>query len=330
MSIYTDNECYSSMKKKIVIVNSHAIFGGTIVISTLCELLRERGLDAKIFYVHDFPSEDTNMSKYWYQWCKYSVKYHILSLLYRLLKGTRLADNPRFRAFEYVPVKGTKEQYLPFFSKKNTIVVYPEVVYGNFLKAKNVVRWLLYHYKWSNDTKAYDKDDLFICYREVFNNWQLNPKGNKVHLNHFDSDLYRQYNFGERKGGCYIIRKGSNRTDLPATFDGPIIDGLKEKEIVEIFNNHKYCYCYDMQTFYTSIAAVCGCIPIIVPEPGKTKKDYRSESEMYTPGIAWGDSPDEIEHAVNTREELLKRLDYTSRNNKSIDDFLEIVEDYFN
>ena len=178
------------MRKRIIIVNSHAIFGGTIVLSTLCKLLRERGIDARIFYVHDFPSENTDMRRYWYEWCKYSVKYHILSLLYRLLKGTQYVDSPRFRAFEYVPVKGTKEQYFPFFSKKNTIVVYPEVVYGNFLHAKNVVRWLLYHYKWPNDTKAYSKDDLFICYREVFNDLTLNPKGYEVQITHFDSDLY--------------------------------------------------------------------------------------------------------------------------------------------
>lgn len=317
------------MKKKIVIVNAHAIFGGTIVLSTLCKLLRERGVDAKIFYVHNFPSENTDMRRYWCQWCIYSVKYHILSLLYRLLKGTRYVDSPRFRAFEYIPVKGTKEQYLPFFSRKDTIVVYPEVVYGNFLNAKNVVRWLLYHYKWPNDTKAYDKDDLFICYREVFNDWQLNPEGYKVCISHFDSDLYKQYNFGEREGNCYIICKGGKRTDLPTTFDGPIIDGLKEKEIVEIFNKSKYCYCYDTQTFYASIAAVCGCIPIIIPETGKTKKDYRSESEMYTPGIAWGDSPDEIEHAVNTRQELLKRLDNTERNRIGVDFFLQLVLKHF-
>ncbi len=315
------------MKKKIIIVNSHAIFGGTIVLSTLCKCLRERGVDAKIFYVHAFSS--TNIYKYWFQWCVYSLKYHILSLLYRLFKGTRVVDSPRFRAFEYVPVKGTKEKLLPFFSKKNTIVVYPEVVYGNFLHAKNVVRWLLYHYKWTNDTKAYGKDDLFICFREIFNDWQLNPQGYKVCLNHFDSDMYRQYNFKEREGNCYIIRKGSKRADLPATFDGPIIDGLKETEIVEIFNRCKYCYCYDTQTFYAWIAAVCGCIPIIVLEPGKTKKDYRGENEMYTPGIAWGYSPDEIEHAVNTREELLKRLDYTERNRIGTDSFLQLVSQKF-
>ena len=167
-----DRSSLRSMKKKVIIVNSRAIFGGTIVLSTLCKCLRERGIDAKVLYVHDFPSLGTNMCKYWYQWCVYSLKYHILSLLYYLFKGTRLVDSPRFRRFEYTPVKGTKEKLLPFFFKKSTIVVYPEILYGNFLHAKNVARWLLYHYKWSNDTEAYGKDDLFFCYREIFNDWQ--------------------------------------------------------------------------------------------------------------------------------------------------------------
>ena len=148
-------------------------------------------------------------------------------------------------------------------------------------------------------------------------------------LSHFDHDLYRQYNFGVREGDCYIIRKGSQRADLPNTFAGPIIDGLKETEIVEIFNKCKYCYCYDTQTFYASIAAVCGCIPIIIPEPGKTKKDYLNESEMYTPGLAWGTSQDEIEYAINTRQELLNRLDFTERNRIGTDSFIQLALQHF-
>ena len=311
--------------KKVIIVNSRNIYGGTIALSALCKLLRERGVDSKIFYIHDFPSKGINFCKYWRQWFVYSAKYHILSLLYRLLRGTRFVKSSHFVAFEYVPVKGTKEQYLPFFSKKDTIVVYPEIVYGNFLGAKNVVRWLLYHYNWTYDTNAYGNDDLFICYREVFNVWCLNPDGYEVNIRHFDSDLYRQYNWSERKGNCYIIRKGAKRSDLPTSFDGPIIDGLKESEIVEIFNKYKYCYCYDMQTFYVRIAAACGCIPIPVPEPGKTKDDYRSENERNTPGIAWGDSQEEIEYAIKTRDDLLKQLDFTEHNRKAIDLFMQLI-----
>lgn len=317
------------MNKKIIIVNARAIHGGTIVLSTLCKCLQERGINARVFYVHKFPSEDTNICKYWYEWFVYFIKYRILSLIYYLFRKTSIVNNSHFIAFNYIPVKGLKEQFLPFFSRNNTIVVYPEIVYGNFLRAKNVVRWLLYHYNWANDMNAYSNDDLFICYRDVFNNKLLNPKGYKVNIAYFDSDLYRQYNFGKREGKCYIIRKGYSRTDLPEVFDGPIIDNLKESEIVDVFNKHKYCYCYDMQTFYASIAAVCGCIPILVPEPGKTKEDYRSEDEIDSPGVAWGDTPEEIEHALNTRQILLKRLDLTECNRKGIDDFLDIIQQSF-
>lgn len=317
------------MKKKILIVNSREIYGGPIVLSALCKLLRERGIDARILYVHQFPGPDTDMSGFWRSWWKYSLKCHVKSFIFRLFKRFNFVHTSRFRLFEYQPVKGTKEKLFPFFSKKNTIVVYPEIVYGNFLQAENVIRWLLYHYKWRDDFHAYSKDDVFICCREIFNDWQLNPEGNKVRIRHFDSDMYRQYNYGEREGSCFIVRKGSKRADLPATFNGPIVDGLKEAEIVEIFNKHKYCYSYDTQTFYVSIAAVCGCIPIIVPEPGKTKADYRGEDERYTPGVAWGDSPEEIEHAIKTREELLERLNFTAPNRESVDLFLQLISQKF-
>ena len=317
------------MKKKVLIVNYREIYGGTIVLSALCKLLRERGVDARILYVHQFPDSNTDMSRYWHYWWRYSLKCHIKSVIYRLFRRFDFVHTSRFRLFEYCPVKGTKEKLLPFFSKKNTIVVYPEIVYGNFLQAANVVRWLLFHYRWANDVNVYNKDDLFICNREVFNDWNLNPNGNKVRIRHFDSDLYRQYNFGEREGKCYIVRKGAKRTDLPSSFDGPIIDKLEEAEIVEIFNRCKYCYSYDTQTFYVNIAAVCGCIPIIVPEPGKTIKDYRSEGERDAPGIAWGDSSDEINRAISTRDILLDRLDFTSSNSFAVDTFLQLVKQKF-
>lgn len=317
------------MKKKVLIVNSREIYGGTVVLSALCKHLRDRGVDARILYVHQFPDSNTDISRFWHYWWKYSLKCHIKSVIYRLFRRFDFVHTSRFRLFEYRPVKGTKEKILPFFSKKNTIVVYPEIVYGNFLQAKNVVRWLLYHYKWSGDANAYSKDDLFICYRDIFNDWQLNPEGHRVLISHFDSDLYRQYNFGEREGNCYILRKGAKRTDLPTSFDGPIIDKLTESEIVEVFNRCKYCYSYDTQTFYTSIAAVCGCIPIVMPEPGKTRKDYRTSGESLAPGIAYGDTPEEIEHAINTRDILLQRLDFTSRNRVGVDTFLQLMKQKF-
>ena len=152
----------------------------------------------------------------------------------------------------------------------------------------------------------------------------------KVTISYFDKEKYKQYNFGNREGNCYIIRKGHNRLDLPVDFDGPIIDyGTDEDEIVRILNNSKYCYDYDTQTFYTIIAAVCGCIPIIVLEPGKTKADYLKDATYNTVGIAFGTSREEIEHAISTRDLLLKRLDYSDRNEQNINLFIQYTSDRF-
>lgn len=199
---------------------------------------------------------------------------------------------------------------------------------GIFFIQKKTVRWLLYHNRFENDTKAFDKDDLIICYRKVFNDPNLNPYERILHLNNFDSDMYKQTNFGERNGCCYVIRKGRNRTDLPSKFDGPILDSLPEEKIVEAFNKYKYCYFYDTQTFYASIAAVCGCIPIVICEPGKNKNDYRPNEEIY--GIAYADTNDEIQYALNTRYLLIEKINKMKFDNeKNINDFIELCDEYF-
>lgn len=316
--------------KKIIILNARGYFGGTLILNLLCKLLRDNGIDAKILYIHEFYSENENLLKYWYLWLKYTIKYRIKQILFKLLKKTKYAKHKRFSIFSYIPIKGIKEKYLPFYNRKDTIVIYPEMAFGNCLFAKNVVRYLLFHYKYKNIRSAYSNNDLFISYRDIFNDKGLNPDGHTLTLNYIDTNMYKQINYGERFGNCYLIRKGRSRNDLPSHFDGPIIDfGTPESDIVKIFNNSKYCYSYDTQTFYMNIAAICGCIPIVVLEPGKTRKDYLGSDEINIPGIAYGDSKAEIEYAINTRNDLLKNLDYTRTNNDNILNFINLLKNKF-
>jgi hypothetical protein len=232
--------------------------------------------------------------------------------------------------FFFSLVKGCKRQYHPFFNKKNSIVIYPEVVFGNPLDADNVVRWLLNKTKYKDIPNAYFTTDLFIAYRDVFNDVDLNP--NKYILNqlYFNLELYNRYNYGERKGKCYIIRKGAKRPDLPSSFDGPVIDKLPEKEKVRLFNVCEYCYSYDTQTAYTSIAAICGCISIVVPEPGKSREDYRGEGDSPGYGIAYGDNKEEIEWALSTVDKLAESIDHTESNIKNAMYLIEILNKHFN
>lgn len=315
-------------KNKIIIVNSHKYFGGTLVLSSLCRLLINKGYDARLFIVHEFPGSDTNKKKFWILWLRYNILYNLKKLLYSLIKKTKYARTKRFETLYINHVHGCRIQYNPFFEKKNTVVVYPEVVYGNFLKAKKVVRWLLYNYKYGEN--AYSNDDLFICYREIFNSNTLNPECKKVCISSFNNKIYYKYNFGDRKEKCYLLRKGKSRNDLPDEFDSEVIDdNTSECDIVRIFNEYKYCYFYDTQTYYAVIAAVCGCIPIIVLEKGKKRSDYLSSSDNVGYGIAYGDNPDEIEFAISTRENLLSSLDYTEINEFNVNKFIRYVEEYF-
>lgn len=316
--------------KKIIIVNGYNYCGGQVVLSELCRCLNKIGFDARIFLLHSFPTTEKDLlifSKR--EHFIVNIKLALAIFLNRLFPT--LGFNKKFfpEYFRAPHLKGCKLQISPFFSNKKTIVLYPEIVYGNPLKAKNVVRWLLYFNRYPNEKHAYNEKDLFISYREIFNDCTLNPTQRMVKINYFDKNLYKQTNFSKRIGNCYFIRKGRNRKDLPLNFDGPILDDLPEKEKIKILNECEFCFSYDTQTFYSSIASICGCKSIIVPEPGKNKEDYRGSDDMPPYGVAYGTNKEELDWATKTRGQLINRLDYEKSNMKNAQLFIDYVTDYF-
>lgn len=314
------------MNKRIILFNTYGYSGGPLVISQLCKSLRELGYDARLFMSPFIP--------WGYEVPKMFLKSWIHFYLMRL---KRIFLHPSEKMTEvYAPgvdvnsvgLSGLAFEWNPFFSRKDTIVLYPEIVYGNPLQAENVVRWLLFHPV--EKTKAsYASSDICVAYRDFFNDMELNPKGYKCTIATFDSTLYRQYNHGERHGNCYIIRKGKDRVDLPKSFDGPILDdSMPQREWVRVLNECKFCYSYDTQTFYTMIAAVCGCIPIVVMEPGKTEKDYLGPGEKHL-GRAYGDTAEQIQYAIDTRGEMLRLLDFSERNGANAQGLVNLLETKF-
>jgi hypothetical protein len=56
---------------------------------------------------------------------------------------------------------------------------------------------------------------------------------------------------------------------------------------------------------YALYAALCGCIPIVVPDPNMTKEAWvPDERDRY--GIAYGE--EDIPWAISTRDKLLARV----------------------
>jgi hypothetical protein len=83
-----------------------------------------------------------------------------------------------------------------------------------------------------------------------------------------------------------------------------------QQEYIDIFNNNKYFISYDPLTFLNIIASLCGCISIVYPLEGVNKKEWlqmgalneyfklKGHYNLY--GIAYGNSPEELEFAEST------------------------------
>lgn len=301
------------------------------MLSCLCKTLRELGYDARLYMCTDIPFSKNDEDVFIRRNPLRVIKYHLIHFLHKHFGRVKCIGRllPKIDDISSVDMDGLAFKWSPFIDRENTILIYPEVTFGNPLHAKNVVRWMMYYYPYKETPNAYSINDLFIAYREVFNDKKLNPQNLIVGQAYFDSHRYRQYNFGERNGNCYILRKGRNRADLPEHFDGPVFDdNMSQEELVKMFNEHKYCYSYDTQTFYTTIAAVCGCIPIVVLEPGKTISDYLMPDEKHL-GKAYGNTKEQIEYAIRTRDDLLKSLDYSGRNKANALNLVKILEERF-
>jgi len=109
------------------------------------------------------------------------------------------------------------------------------------------------------------------------------------------------------------------------------ISTLSEEEKVQVLNKCAYCYSYDLQTFYSAIAAICGCISVVVLESGKEKEDYYSVADLENQdGVAYGNTPEEIKRALATCDKLLEKVNFVAHNAREIDIFLALLQAKFN
>lgn len=117
------------------------------------------------------------------------------------------------------------------------------------------------------------------------------------------TDVYRNEGLADRRGTCRMVRKGTGtyRPELSMDDAAPILDGKSHEEIAEIFNRCEFFYSHDPYTLYLYYAALCGCTPVVVPQPGLDAASWRAGFELKQ-GVAYGD--DEIPFAVATREGL--------------------------
>lgn len=211
------------------------------------------------------------------------------------------------------------------------VVVYPEIVFGNPLNAKNVVRWYLHNPGFHTKKIYFGSGELCFKYHNGFSNF-VNP-GSKMSENILNI-VYYPLNFynmdsinANRQGVAYVIRKGKGRELKHVDDNSILIDGMSHVEVARVFKSVKVFISYDLYTAYSYFAALCGCDSIVMPMPGVSKEQwYPQEESRY--GLAYGF--EEIEYARKTRSKLIAKIKSDhERNAEVVTNFIEETQEFF-
>lgn len=187
----------------------------------------------------------------------------------------------------------------------DTIVIYPELVRGNPLKAQRVVRWILYKSSEESLRASAAAGELVTYYDRAFlPQPEALPADRLLRLS-WINPAYRQTNFGERVGACYMVRKGAGRDLNYHPTGARQVDGMAHEELAIEFNRCAFFYTYDLHTFYSVYAVLCGCTPIVVPQEGLSRERWAAGSD-FTLGVAYGE--EDIDRARAAKPDLLRAL----------------------
>ena len=117
----------------------------------------------------------------------------------------------------------------------------------------------------------------------------------------------------DRRGYCFTIRKMTHIHKNINIYQHPynsfeITRSHSQEDCINFFNKYEYFISYDPLTFLVIIAALCGCIPVVIKVDGMSKDEwikttavtdylnYTGEKTLY--GIAYG--YEDIEYAKQT------------------------------
>ena len=189
------------------------------------------------------------------------------------------------------------------FSKDEIVVIYPEVNLGNPHKAKHVIRWVLNtplvgEINTEDFYNTKQSTDIIFKYSEYFDILDNSKVTGLLTTSFIDSNFF--YKSSEkRSGSAFFIKKGGlhNKIHPEESIDLSQLD-KDWKAMGDVFRKVEYFYCYDNACFWVVIAALCGCIPIVIPDSDMSAEEWYSKFPHKRCGVAYG--LDKIEHAKNT------------------------------
>lgn len=246
--------------------------GGVVVLHKLCHVLNELGYESYVKpYTYSYEVKKNNWKQF----------------IWRLIKWSLLSS---IRGFKINPAFNT-----PVFegdtAGDDCIVIYPEVVFGNPLNARNVVRWLLHQPGFHQEHFFYGKNELYFKFNSAIEDFYFHgsvTSSRELKVIHYPLEYYNLDGVAsERVGTAYCLRKGRSKQIVHDLTDSILIDGKSHAEIACIFKNVKQFISYDTYTAYSIFAVLCGCQSVVIPDEGVSIDEwYPNKSDRY--GIAYG------------------------------------------
>ena len=185
------------------------------------------------------------------------------------------------------------------------IVVYPEIISGNPLKAPVVVRWVLNFPGLLGGDAIYEASELCFGYsRELA--LAAGFPDQVLHLPAVDTRKFHPPRSPiQRKGGCFFADKYKRHDGgelNPITKDCIEItrhlpDSQTTIEVAELLRRSEVFYAYE-NTALAIEALLCGCPAVFLPNAHLT--EMIGKEELGSDGYAWGADPAEVARAKAT------------------------------
>ncbi len=216
------------------------------------------------------------------------------------------------------------------------IVIYPEIILDNPLRAKNIVRWMLYKPAFHNMYSFFHlgKNEYHIDFNNFARDYifpDVFKSSLRLNVLHFPHDCYNMNGAlpdGQRSGTAYCIRKGKEKTIVHDLNYSSLIDDKPHSWVAPLFKRVKTFISYDPYTAYSSLAVLCGAESVVIPDENVSKEQwYSEENERY--GVAYGF--EDLPWARKTAHLLLDRMKEQEQNSaENVRSFAVEAINYFN
>lgn len=285
-------------------------YGGIIVLHELCKTINKLNCGHRAFML---PIIDCLPLS------PFTIENELLNLLTKKQNFNKILSS-------YKTIDAKLNPIYPFpaeeiFKRENCVVIYPEIVFGNPFKAKNVARWLLHNPGVNHKETYFERHEIQFKFSDQFE--FLNNKGIcidefnlKIISLPFDVDNLKTEDNNHRSGVIYCIRKGRNRfSDLSQFENKLVIDNLPLNQIIDLFSKAKTFVSFDTHTFLSQLAAIKGADSIVIPVKGVSKQEWSPDpSDSY--GVAYG--IEDLENSKRTLPLLIEKFRKVNLDNQII------------